>query len=97
MWKVGIQPRVETCPDNRIERRAAFPGEFKNSELLAAPKRIVSLVLRSREAAEFVETQKERATPEQGRTKKLPPVRLYKPPNHVPTRFMRTFTISPIS
>jgi hypothetical protein len=58
---------------------------------------MVSLVLRSREAAEFVETCKKRATPEQGRTKKLTPVRLYKPSNHVPTRFTRTLTISPIS
>jgi hypothetical protein len=75
----------------------AFSGEFKNSKLLATPKRIVSLVLRSREAAEFVETQKERPAPEQEDTKKLPAVRLNKPSHHIPTKFKRTLTISPVS
>lgn len=75
--KVRKQTRVEACPDNRIKRRSAFSREFKNSKLLAALKRIISLVLRSREAAEFVETQKERATPEQRETKKFAAVLFY--------------------
>src|SRR5690348_10482798 len=63
--KVRKQTRVEACPDNRIKRRLAFSREFKNSKLLAASKRIVSLVLRLRQGTEFVETQKECAAPEQ--------------------------------
>ena len=59
--KVRKQTRVETCPDNRIKRRSAFSSEFKDSKLLAVPKRIVSLVLRSREAVEFVEKKRREA------------------------------------
>src|SRR2546429_6609230 len=69
--KVRKLTRVQARPDHRIKRRLAFSLEFKSAKLLAAPKRIVSLVLRSRDAAEFVEPQKERATPEQGDTKEL--------------------------
>ena len=95
--KVRKLTRVQARPDHRIKRRLAFSLEFKSAKLLAAPKRIVSLVLRSRDAAEFVEPQKERATPEQGDTKELTPVRLYKPLNHVLTRFMQILSIFPIS
>jgi hypothetical protein len=54
--KIRKQTRVEACPDNRIKRRSAFSRKVKNSKLLAALKGIVPLVLRPREAAEFVET-----------------------------------------
>ena len=95
--KVRKLTRVQARPDHRIKRRLAFSLEFKSAKPLAALKWIVSLVLLSREAAEFVEPQKERATPEQGGTKKLTPVRPYKSLNHVLTRFMRILTIFPIS
>src|SRR5256884_5227138 len=60
--KVRKLTRVQARPDHRIKRRLAFSLEFKSAKLLAAPKRIVSLVLRSRDAAEFVEPQDRKST-----------------------------------